>query len=198
MSTQRVPDQVIDQLRGNLRAAEIQAAESDIQGIVEKGFLSRVADIERVIAQGPIVVVPDYLADWSTGAGEPLRPSPMDAAIQRHASPIATIASQLRARQISPAELTEQALTRIAERDPDLNAFQLVMADSARAAARRAEQEIADGHYRGPLHGVPVAVKDLLAIRGTRTTAGSKILADNVTDFDAAAVERLEVAGAVI
>src|SRR6476661_8836607 len=110
MSTNRVPDHVIDQLRGNLRAAGIQADEADIQGIVEKGFLSRLADIERVIAQGPIDAVPDYLADWNAGADEPGQPNPMDAAIQRHASPIATIASQLRARQISPVELTEQAL----------------------------------------------------------------------------------------
>jgi Asp-tRNA(Asn)/Glu-tRNA(Gln) amidotransferase A subunit family amidase len=198
MSTHRVPDQVIDQLRGNLRAAGIQAAESDIQGIVEKGFLSRLADIERAIAQAPIDVVPDYLADWGIDANERHQPSPMDAAIQRHASPIATIASQLRAGQVSPVELTEQVLERIAERDPELNAFQLVLGERARAAARRAEQEIAAGAYRGPLHGVPVAVKDLLAITGTPTTAGSKILADNITDYDAAAVERLEAAGAVI
>jgi Asp-tRNA(Asn)/Glu-tRNA(Gln) amidotransferase A subunit family amidase len=198
MSSNRVPDEVIDQLRSNLRAAGIQAAESDIQGIVEKGFLSRLADIERVIAQGPIDVVPDYLAEWSVGAAEQHQPNPMDAAIQRHASPITSIASQLRARQISPIELTEQALMRIAERDPDLNAFQLVLADSARAAAQRAEQELAAGIYRGPLHGVPVAVKDLLAMRGTPTTAGSRILADNISDIDAAAVERLEAAGAVI
>jgi aspartyl-tRNA(Asn)/glutamyl-tRNA(Gln) amidotransferase subunit A len=198
MTTNRVPDQVIEQLRGNLRAAGIPVAEADIQGIVEKGFLSRLADIERVIAQAPIDAVPDYLADWGGDLEKQHQPNPMDAAIQRHASPIATIASQLRARQISPIELTEQTLARIAERDPELNAFQLVMAEPARAAARRAEQEIANGVYRGPLHGVPVAVKDLLAITGTRTTAGSKILADNLTDFDAAAVERLEAAGAVI
>ena len=198
MSTNRVPDQVIDQLRGNLRAAGIQAAEADIQGIVEKGFLSRLADIERVIAQAPIDIVPDYLSDWSLGADGQRQPNPMDAAIQRPSSPIAQIAAQLRARQISPIELTEQALTRIAERDPELNAFQLVLAEPARAAAHRAEQELAAGAYRGPLHGVPVAVKDLLAIRGTPTTAGSKILVDNITAFDAAAVERLEAAGAVI
>src|SRR6476661_1583183 len=96
MSTHRVPDHVIDQLRGNLRAAGIQAAEADIQGIVEKGFLSRLADIERAIAQAPIDVVPDYLADWSLGADDLPLPNPMDAAIQRQASPIATIASQLR------------------------------------------------------------------------------------------------------
>ena len=198
MTTHRVPDQVIEQLRGNLRAAGVPVAEADIQGIVEKGFLSRLADIERVIAQAPIDVVPDYLAEWGVGGDEQHQPSPMDAAIQRHASPITMIAAQLRARQISPVELTEQTLSRIAERDPELNAFQLVMADSARAAAQRAEHEIAAGEYRGPLHGVPVAVKDLLAITGTLTTAGSKILADNRTDFDAAAVERLAAAGAVI
>jgi len=173
MSTHRVPDQVIDQLRSNLRAAGIQAAEADIQGIVEKGFLSRLVDIERVIAQAPIDVVPDYLSDWSLGADEQPQPNPMDAAIHRPSSSIAIIAAQLRARQISPTELTEQALTRIAERDPELNAFQLVLAEPARAAARRAEQELAAGVDRGPLHGVPVAVKDLLALRGTPTTAGS-------------------------
>jgi aspartyl-tRNA(Asn)/glutamyl-tRNA(Gln) amidotransferase subunit A len=197
MSTNRVPDQVIDQLRGNLRAAGIQAAESDIQGIVEKGFLSRLADIERVIAQAPIDVVPDYLAVWDdTPAATDTEPQQAGAAYP--SSPIADVAAELRARRVSPVELTEQALKRIAERDPGLNAFQLVMADSARAAARRAEQELAAGVYRGPLHGVPVAVKDLLAIAGTPTTAGSKILAENITDFNCAAVERLEAAGAVI
>ncbi|HEU5103863.1 MAG TPA: amidase [Roseiflexaceae bacterium] len=195
MSTPRVPDQVIDQLRGNLRAAGILANESDIQGIVEKGFLSRLIDIERAIEQAPIDVVPDYLASWGD------TPMPSDqppAAVQRHASPIAEIAAQIRARQISPVELTEQALAQIAEHDPELNAFQLVLAEQARAAAQRAEREIAAGEYRGPLHGVPVAVKDLLAMHDTATTGGSKILADNVTDFDAAAVERLHAAGAVI
>src|SRR4051812_25422844 len=159
MSTNRVPDQVIDQLRGNLRAAGIPVAEADIQGIVEKGFLSRLADIERVIAQAPIDVVPDYLAVWddAPAAGVQHQPSPIDAAIQPPASPTPTTASQLRARHVSPIELTEQALTRIAERDPELNPFQLVMAEPARAAARRAEQELAAGGYRGPPHGAPVA-----------------------------------------
>src|SRR6476659_6155246 len=131
MNTNRVPDQVIDQLRGNLRAAGITVAEADIQGIVEKGFLSRLADIERVIALAPIDVVPDYLDERSIGVGEQHQPNPMVAATQRQASPITTIAAQLRARQVSPVELTEQALTRIAERDPELNAFQLIMAEPA-------------------------------------------------------------------
>jgi aspartyl-tRNA(Asn)/glutamyl-tRNA(Gln) amidotransferase subunit A len=197
MSSNRVPDQVIDQLRVNLRAAGIQAAESDIQGIVQKGFLSRLADFEQVVEHAPTDVVPDYLAAWGAG-DEQVNPDRAHTSAQYHSSPIADIAAQIRARQVSPAELTEQALARIAERDPALNAFQLVLADYARAAARRAEQEIAAGNYRGPLHGVPIAIKDLLAMSGTPTTAGSKILANNITDFNAAAVERLEAAGAVI
>jgi aspartyl-tRNA(Asn)/glutamyl-tRNA(Gln) amidotransferase subunit A len=100
--------------------------------------------------------------------------------------------------EVSPVELTEAALARIAERDPLLNAFQLVLADEARAMARQAEAEIAAGNYRGPLHGIPIAVKDLFAMAGTVTTAGSKVLADNRTDFDSAVVERLKAAGAVI
>src|SRR6266511_4156707 len=64
MSTNHVPDNVIDQLRDNLRAAGIQAAEPDIQGIVAKGFLSRLLDFERAVARVPIDTVPDYLAAW--------------------------------------------------------------------------------------------------------------------------------------
>jgi aspartyl-tRNA(Asn)/glutamyl-tRNA(Gln) amidotransferase subunit A len=195
MSTHRVPDHLIDQLRANLSAAGIQADEADIQGIVEKGFLSRLVDIERVIEQAPTDIVPDYLASWDDIAAQSDTPP---AAVHRHASPIAEIAAQIHTRQISPVELTEQALARIAERDPDLNSFQLVLAEQARTAAQRAEHEIAAGEYRGALHGVPVAVKDLLAMQGTATTGGSKILAGNSTDFDATAVERLQAAGAVI
>ena len=95
-------------------------------------------------------------------------------------------------------ELTEQALAAIAAHDPALNAFQLVLDNRARALARQAEEEIAAGQVRGPLHGVPVAIKDLLAMVGTPTTAGSKILAGWEPGFDATAVERLLAAGAVI
>src|SRR4051812_1475026 len=161
MSTNRVPDHVIDQLRGNLRAAGIPAAEADIQGIVAKGFLSRLADIERVIAQSPIEIVPDYLAVWDD-APTPIEPRQIGAAY--HSSPIADVAAELRARRISPIELTEQALTRIAARDPELNAFQLVLAEPARAAARRAEQELAAGAGRGPPPGGPGGVQGFLGI----------------------------------
>ena len=117
---------------------------------------------------------------------------------ERWPATIAELAPLVRAGAVSPVELTEHALTRIEEDDGRANAFQLVLAEEARAAARRAEDEVAGGRWRGPLHGVPVAVKDLLAMRDTVTTSGSRILADHVTDHDAAAVERLRAAGAVI
>lgn len=111
---------------------------------------------------------------------------------------IAAISTRLQSCEVSPVELTEQALARIAKQDPTLNAFQLVLAEQALVAARKAEREIVAGNYRGPLHGVPVAVKDLLALAGTPTTAGSRILADWTPNFDSAAVERLRAAGAII
>lgn len=113
-------------------------------------------------------------------------------------STIAELGPLVRAGAVSPVELTEQALTRIEEDDGRANAFQLVLAEEALAAARRARDEVARGEWRGPLHGIPVAVKDLLAMKGTVTTSGSKLLAGNVTEHDAAAVERLREAGAVI
>lgn len=104
-------------------------------------------------------------------------------------STIAELAPLVRAGAVSPVELTERALTRIEEDDGRANAFQLVLVEEARSAARHAEDEVARGGWRGPLHGIPVAVKDLLAMKGTVTTSGSRILADHVTDHDAAAVE---------
>jgi aspartyl-tRNA(Asn)/glutamyl-tRNA(Gln) amidotransferase subunit A len=208
MSENRVPDQVIDRLRANLRAAGIASAEADIQGIVEKGFLDRLADIERMMDRAANDLVPDYLAAWGEdGVERPapaVPPEPPELAAtpagdaDGHLASIVEVAALIRSRQVSPVELAEQTLARIAERDPQLNAFQLVLADRALADARRAESEIAAGDYRGPLHGVPIAIKDLLALAGTPAAAGSKILAGAVSDFDCAAVERLGAAGAVI
>lgn len=195
MTANRVPDQVLDRLHENLRAAGIQPDPADIQGIIAKGFLSRLLDFEKLVAALPSDATPDYLNSWAPGPATSQQPA---ADAPDPASPIGAVAAQLRARQVSPQELTEQALAQIAAHDPALNAFQLVLAEQARATARRAAHELAAGHDRGPLHGIPIAIKDLLAMRGTRTTAGSRIFAERVTDFDAAAVERLEAAGAVI
>jgi aspartyl-tRNA(Asn)/glutamyl-tRNA(Gln) amidotransferase subunit A len=111
---------------------------------------------------------------------------------------IAELAPRIAAGEVSPVALTEAALARIETRDPALNAFMTVTAERARAAARSAESEIAQGRVRGPLHGVPLAIKDLFATKGVRTTGGSKLLADWMPDHDAAAVERLMAAGAVL
>ena len=100
-------------------------------------------------------------------------------------------------KQVSPVELTDATLARVASLNPALNAFITVTEEQARAAAREAEREIAAGRYRGPLHGIPVAVKDLFATKGVRTTAGSKILRDWGPDYDATVVTKLSEAGAV-
>src|SRR5579864_5952709 len=111
---------------------------------------------------------------------------------------IIALAELLRTRQVSSAEATEAHLSRIERLNPTLNAYIAVTADQARAAAKAADAAIARGEYRGPLHGVPVGIKDLLDLAGVPTTMGSKILRDNVAAQDATAVRKLKEAGAVI
>jgi len=108
------------------------------------------------------------------------------------------LGSRLRSRQLSPVELAEGYLARIDRLAPKLNAFVTVTRDRARDQARRAEKEIAAGKVRGPLHGVPYATKDLLAIKGVRTTWGATPFAAQSFDYDATVVRRLEAAGAVL
>ncbi|MGI8925758.1 MAG: amidase [Tepidiformaceae bacterium] len=98
----------------------------------------------------------------------------------------------------TPVALTEALLARIEEAQPRLHAFITVLGERALARAKEAEAEIAGGRYRGPLHGIPIAVKDLCWTKGIRTTAGTAVLRDHVPDEDATVVERLEAAGAVI
>src|SRR2546428_4593792 len=107
-------------------------------------------------------------------------------------------AEAIRTRQTSPVSLVESSLKRIDAVEPRLNAFITVTAELAREQARQAEREIEAGRYKGPLHGIPVAVKDLFATKGIRTTAGSRILADWVPDEDATVVRKLREAGAVL
>ncbi|MFW5634532.1 MAG: amidase, partial [Erythrobacter sp.] len=107
-------------------------------------------------------------------------------------------AKLLRQRRLSPVELAEGTLARIERLQPRLGAFITVTADLALAQARRAETEIGAGGWKGPLHGIPVSVKDLYCTAGIRTTAGSIILRDHVPDFDAPSVARLAAAGAVL
>ena len=108
------------------------------------------------------------------------------------------LARQIESRLVSSTEVVEAALARLDRLDRQLNAFITVAHEQAREAARQADEELARGIYRGPLHGVPVSVKDLFFTAGLRTTGGSGILADWVPDEDSALVERLKAAGAVI
>ena len=108
------------------------------------------------------------------------------------------LAELLRRREVSPVEATVAYLARIEQVDPALNSYITVTADRAMAEARQAEAEIAAGNYRGPLHGVPVAVKDQFCTDGVLTTGGSSILSEYVPDYDATVMSKLKDAGAVL
>ena len=111
---------------------------------------------------------------------------------------IAELAPRLQRREVSPVEVTRAHLERIDRLNAYLLAYITVLPERALAAARRAEDEIRRGQYRGPLHGVPVGLKDLFAIQGVRLTCGSKILAQHVAARHATVTQRLEEAGAIV
>ena len=115
-----------------------------------------------------------------------------------HYQTIAEVGARLQSRELSPMELTQAILGRIEALDGDLKSYATVMADSALASARTAEQEIAAGNYRGGLHGVPIAVKDLCFTTGVATMGGARVLRDFVPDIDGTVVQKLNGAGAVI
>ena len=110
---------------------------------------------------------------------------------------IADLSRLIQARTLTATEVTEQCLQCIAEREPSINAYITILADDARAQARAADAEIAAGRYRGPLHGVPISLKDLIDLRGTPTTAASKVRAGHIAPDDALVTARLRDAGAV-
>jgi aspartyl-tRNA(Asn)/glutamyl-tRNA(Gln) amidotransferase subunit A len=112
--------------------------------------------------------------------------------------PIHQLAPLLQKKEISPVELFDAAVERIYQLQPKLNSFITITEEEGRKAATEAESEIRKGQYRGPLHGIPISIKDLFATRGVRTTAGSKVLAKWIPDFDATAVARLHQAGMVL
>ena len=115
-----------------------------------------------------------------------------------HFSTIARASELIRSRKLSPVELTQAYLKRIADLDPQLRAYITLTADLALAQARAAEQEIANGRYRGPLHGIPFGLKDIYSTRGILTSAHSKVCADNIPAEDATTTSRLREAGAVL
>jgi aspartyl-tRNA(Asn)/glutamyl-tRNA(Gln) amidotransferase subunit A len=112
--------------------------------------------------------------------------------------PITELSRRIRQRQISPVELTESYLERSRSLGPRLNAFATLTPELALKQAHAAEKEIASGKVRGPLHGIPYAAKDLLAVRGYPTGWGARPCSDQRFDYDATVVRRLEDAGAVL
>jgi aspartyl-tRNA(Asn)/glutamyl-tRNA(Gln) amidotransferase subunit A len=112
--------------------------------------------------------------------------------------PLSRLAELIERRQISPVEIVDAYLARIASRDGQVNAFITVTAEQARHQATNAEREISAGRYRGPLHGIPFGLKDVIETAGIRTTAHSRLLENHVPRADATVVENLYRAGAIL
>ena len=115
-----------------------------------------------------------------------------------HFRNLTEVADLIRTREISSVELTTTILRRIEVVDDHLESYATLMSEQALAAARQADEEIGVGHYLGPLHGIPIAVKDLCFTAGVRTMGGTAVLADFVPDHDATVVTRLDAAGAIL
>jgi amidase len=114
-----------------------------------------------------------------------------------HYKTISELAPLIESGELSPVDLTRSMLKRVQELDGYLKSYATVTADHALAQAERAEDEISKGKYRGKLHGIPIAVKDLCNTAGIRTMGGSAVFADNLPDHDATVVKKLAAAGAV-
>src|SRR5271154_5022705 len=111
---------------------------------------------------------------------------------------VSELAKQIESKKISPVELTESYLARSEKFGPKLNAYARLTPDSALEQAQAAEKEIRRGHYRGPLHGIPYAAKDLLAVKAIPTTWGAKPYAEQVFQYDATVIEHLTRVGAIL
>ena len=115
-----------------------------------------------------------------------------------HYQTITQIAKRIASGQLKSIDVTRSTLDRIGQLDGKLKSYTTVMADHAIAAAEKADVEITSGHYRGPLHGIPIAVKDLYFTKGVPTMGGSQALADHIPDFNGTVVAKLEAGGAVL
>jgi Asp-tRNA(Asn)/Glu-tRNA(Gln) amidotransferase A subunit family amidase len=208
-------ERLLHQARINLDAAGIPAGDDDLNEMRDRGFLDQVLAFQEYLNSAPSDPPPDFLEAWGEDLSSDTSSRATDGA-RIDAGPVfgspggdpqsegvrfaslVEVSGMLQRREISSLELTHLALERIADRDPILNAFQAVLSEHALRVARRVDQEREAGIELGPLHGVPIAAKDLLAMRGTVTASGSLIYAGRTTGFDSDAVERLETAGAVI
>jgi aspartyl-tRNA(Asn)/glutamyl-tRNA(Gln) amidotransferase subunit A len=108
------------------------------------------------------------------------------------------VSKLIASREISCVEVVEATIERIQKLNPKLNAFITILGESARREAKNADSLIKQGKYLGPLHGIPISLKDLIYIKGVRSTSGSKILADFVPNYDSTIINKLRKAGAII
>ena len=111
---------------------------------------------------------------------------------------ISELAPKIKSKEVSPVEVVDAALAQVGRLQPRLNSFITILGERARDQAKEQEAALMRGEYRGPLHGIPIGIKDNIATAGIRTTVGSKVLGDNVPDEDAHVVSRCQDAGAII
>jgi aspartyl-tRNA(Asn)/glutamyl-tRNA(Gln) amidotransferase subunit A len=121
-----------------------------------------------------------------------------DVATEKESTDIATLHERIRTQTLSPLEVVNTCLKRIEQINPELNAIVTVLADEAREQAKMAESEIKAGRWRGPLHGIPVGIKDFYDTAGIRTTAAFEHFRNRVPRKDAIGVAKLRNAGAII
>ena len=164
---------------------------ADLESIVKE-----IEDNERVMAE---------LEEFSQGSpwiALQTQPARQKGLIMAHSDilelNLTDLSKLIGSRELSSSEAVKAALARLELLEDKLNAFITVLPEQALAEAKKADEEIARGHYRGPLHGVPVSIKDMFEMAGVLTTGGSKILAEWVPETDSALVERLRAAGAII
>ena len=190
--------------KGPIQGAEAPGAEQLKRSGHETGEPMRYALTRRqaLALIGIGTAVPFWAAcgpgERAVGTTDPPAPTADSGGAPLHYMSLRDVARLIEAREFSPVELTETMLDRIAAVDGRLKSYATVMRVPAMAAARAAEAEIQGGRYRGPLHGVPIAVKDLCYTRGVRTMGALAVLRDFVPDFDATVVARLQDAGAII
>jgi len=110
---------------------------------------------------------------------------------------LSDIAAPIRRKAVSPVEVTRTVLDRLEHLNPCLNALMTNLGEQALEAAKRAEQDLVAGQPQGPLHGVPLALKDIFAMQGVQVTGGSKVLGEWIPNHDATVVARLKAAGAI-
>jgi len=154
--------------------------------IDRRSFLQKTTLLASAVSFRP------YISNCMTGGGTNAADSEI------HFMGAAEIAGLIRGKKISSVELTRLMLSRIAEIDKKINAINVLMEEEALTNAKKADEMLARGEILGPLHGVPITIKDSFRIKGVVTTAGNPVLKDYVPEYDAASVARLKKAGAII